>query len=249
LGWSNNKIVKKTIMKYLGIELDETKLPQHVGIIMDGNGRWAKKRGLPRVFGHRAGVNTVKKIVETAAKIGVKCLSLYAFSTENWRRPKNEIQILFNLLRQFIKKEEKNLIKNNIKLFISGDISKIDKKTAEALQNLISKLKNNTGLIVNLCLNYGGRQEIVSAVNKIISSGIKSVDEKKFEEFLYTKDLPELDLLIRTSGELRISNFMLWQVAYAELYFTKTLWPDFTPKEFVLAIKEFQLRERRFGAV
>jgi len=236
-------------MKYLGIELDETKLPQHVGIIMDGNGRWAKKRGLPRVFGHRAGVNTVKKIVETAAKIGVKCLSLYAFSTENWRRPKNEIQILFNLLRQFIKKEEKNLIKNNIKLFISGDISKIDKKTAEALQNLISKLKNNTGLIVNLCLNYGGRQEIVSAVNKIISSGIKSVDEKKFEEFLYTKDLPELDLLIRTSGELRISNFMLWQVAYAELYFTKTLWPDFTPKEFVLAIKEFQLRERRFGAV
>ena len=236
-------------MKYLGIELDETKLPQHVGIIMDGNGRWAKKRGLPRVFGHRAGVNTVKKIVETAAKIGVKCLSLYAFSTENWRRTKNEIQILFNLLRQFIKKEEKNLIKNNIKLFISGDISKIDKKTAEALQNLISKLKNNTGLIVNLCLNYGGRQEIVSAVNKIISSGIKSVDEKKFEEFLYTKDLPELDLLIRTSGELRISNFMLWQVAYAELYFTKTLWPDFTPKEFVLAIKEFQLRERRFGAV
>jgi undecaprenyl diphosphate synthase len=236
-------------MKYLGIELDETKLPQHVGIIMDGNGRWAKKRGLPRVFGHRAGVNTVKKIVETAAKIGVKCLSLYAFSTENWRRPKNEIQILFNLLRQFIKKEEKNLIKNNIKLFISGDISKIDKKTAEALQNLISKLKNNTGLIVNLCLNYGGRQEIVSAVNKIISSGIKSVDEKKFEEFLYTKDLPELDLLIRTSGELRISNFMLWQVAYAELYFTKTLWPDFTPKEFVLTIKEFQLRERRFGAV
>ena len=236
-------------MKYLGIELDETKLPQHVGIIMDGNGRWAKKRGLPRFFGHRAGVNTVKKIVETAAKIGVKCLSLYAFSTENWRRPKNEIQILFNLLRQFIKKEEKNLIKNNIKLFISGDISKIDKKTAEALQNLISKLKNNTGLIVNLCFNYGGRQEIVSAVNKIISSGIKSVDEKKFEEFLYTKDLPELDLLIRTSGELRISNFMLWQVAYAELYFTKTLWPDFTPKEFVLAIKEFQLRERRFGAV
>jgi undecaprenyl diphosphate synthase len=236
-------------MKYLGIELDETKLPQHVGIIMDGNGRWAKKRGLPRVFGHRAGVNTVKKIVETTAKIGIKCLSLYAFSTENWRRPKNEIQILFNLLRQFIKKEEKNLIKNNIKLFISGDISKIDKKTAEALQNLISKLKNNTGLIVNLCLNYGGRQEIVSAVNKIISSCIKSVDEKKFEEFLYTKDLPELDLLIRTSGELRISNFMLWQVAYAELYFTKTLWPDFTPKEFVLAIKEFQLRERRFGAV
>ena len=236
-------------MKYLGIELDETKLPQHVGIIMDGNGRWAKKRGLPRFFGHRAGVNTVKKIVETAAKIGIKCLSLYAFSTENWRRPKNEIQILFNLLQQFIKKEEKNLIKNNIKLFISGDISKIDKKTAEAVQNLISKLKNNTGLIVNLCLNYGGRQEIVSAVNKIISSGIKSVDEKKFEEFLYTKDLPELDLLIRTSGELRISNFMLWQVAYAELYFTKTLWPDFTPKEFVLAIKEFQLRERRFGAV
>jgi len=236
-------------MKYLGIELDETKLPQHVGIIMDGNGRWAKKRGLPRVFGHRAGVNTVRKIVETAAKIGIKCLSLYAFSTENWRRPKNEIEFLFNLLRQYIKKEEKNLIKNNIKVVISGDVSKIDKKTAETLRKLVEKLKNNTGLIVNLCINYGGRQEIVSAVNKIISLGVKSVDEKKFEEFLYTKDLTELDLLIRTSGELRISNFMLWQVAYAELYFTKTLWPDFTPKEFVLAIKDYQSRERRFGAI
>jgi len=236
-------------MKYLGIDLDETKLPQHVGIIMDGNGRWAKKRGLPRVFGHRAGVNTVRKIVETAAKIGIRCLSLYAFSTENWRRPKNEIEFLFNLLSQYIKKEEKNLIKNNIKVVISGDISKIDKKTVEALRKLVEKLKNNTGLIVNLCINYGGQQEIVSAINKIISLGVKSVDEKKFEEFLYTKDLPELDLLIRTSGELRISNFMLWQVAYAELYFTKTLWPDFTPKEFVLAIKDYQSRERRFGAI
>ncbi len=236
-------------MKYLGIELDENKLPQHVGIIMDGNGRWAKKRGLPRVFGHRAGVNTVKRIVEAAAKIGIKCLSLYAFSTENWNRPKNEIKSLFNLLRRFIKKEEKNLMKNNIKLVISGDISKIDKRTAEALQNLVEKLKNNTGLIVNLCINYGGRQEIISAVNKIISAKIKSVDEKKFEEFLYTKDLPELDLLIRTSGELRVSNFMLWQIAYTEFYFTKTLWPDFTPKEFVLAIKEFQSRQRRFGTV
>jgi undecaprenyl diphosphate synthase len=236
-------------MKYLGIDLDETKLPQHVGIIMDGNGRWAKKRGLPRVFGHRAGVNTVRKIVETAAKIGIRCLSLYAFSTENWRRPKNEIEFLFNLLRQYIKKEEKNLIKNNIKVVISGDVSKIDKNTVEALRKLVEKLKNNTGLIVNLCINYGGRQEIIHAVNKIISLGIKSVDEKKFEEFLYTKDLPELDLLIRTSGELRISNFMLWQVAYAEVYFTKTLWPDFTPKEFVLAIKDYQSRERRFGAI
>ncbi len=236
-------------MKYFGIKLDENKLPKHVGIIMDGNGRWAKKRGLPRIFGHRAGVKTVKKIVETAAKIGIKCLSLYAFSTENWRRPQKEIQTLFNLLRQYVKKEEKNLMKNNIKLLVSGDISKIDKKTSSALQNLVDKLKNNTGLIVNLCINYGGRQEIVSAVNKIISAGIKSVDEKKFEEFLYTKDLPELDLLIRTSGEQRISNFMLWQIAYTELYFTKTLWPDFTPEEFVLAIKDFQSRERRFGTV
>mgnify|MGYP000386588541 CR=1 FL=1 len=236
-------------MKYFGVKIDENKLPKHVGIIMDGNGRWAMKRGLPRIFGHRAGVKTVKKIVETAAKIGIKCLSLYAFSTENWRRPQKEIQALFNLLRQYIKKEEKNLMKNNIKLVVSGDISKIDKKTSFALQNLVNKLKNNTGLIVNLCINYGGRQEIVSAVNKIISAGIKSVDEKKFEEFLYTKDLPELDLLIRTSGEQRISNFMLWQIAYTELYFTKTLWPDFTPEEFVLAIKDFQSRERRFGAV
>lgn len=236
-------------MKFLGIELDESKLPKHIGIIMDGNGRWAKKRGLPRVFGHRAGVRTVKKIVETASKLGIKCLSLYAFSTENWQRPKQEIESLFNLLRNYIKKEKKNLKKSNIKLIVSGDISKLDEKTKNELKNLIEELKNNDGLILNLCLNYGGRQEIIKAINKIIESKIKKVDEEIFEKFLYTAGLPELDLLIRTSGELRISNFMLWQAAYSEFYFTKTLWPDFTPKEFVLAIKDFQNRERKFGRV
>jgi len=236
-------------MKFLGIELDEHKLPQHVGIIMDGNGRWAKKRGLPRIFGHRAGAKTVKKIVETAAELGLKCLSLYAFSTENWQRPEDEIEGLFSLLRYYIRSEKKRLIKNNIKLVVSGDITKLDDKTKKSLRDLIDELKDNTGLILNLCINYGGRQEIIRAVNKILSSNIEKVNEQDFEKFLYTKDLPELDFLIRTSGELRISNFMLWQIAYSELYFTKTLWPDFTPEEFVLAIKEFQTRERRFGKV
>ena len=236
-------------MKFLGIELDENKLPQHIGIIMDGNGRWAKKRGLPRIFGHRAGAKTVKEIVETAAKLGIKCLSLYAFSTENWQRPEDEIEGLFRLLRHYIRSERKKLIKNNIKLVVSGDLTKIDEKTKKSLHELVDELKDNKGLILNLCINYGGRQEIIRAVNKILNSNIKKINEQEFEKFLYTKDLPELDFLIRTSGELRISNFMLWQLAYAELYFTKTLWPDFTPKEFVLAIKEFQTRERRFGRI
>ncbi|MCX7910586.1 MAG: isoprenyl transferase [Endomicrobia bacterium] len=236
-------------MKFLGIELDEDKIPRHVGIIMDGNGRWAQKRGLPRIFGHKAGAKTVKLITETSVKLGIKCLSLFAFSTENWQRPKDEIKNLFKLLRNYIKKEENNLLKNNIKVVISGDISKLDEVTRNMLKKLEEKLKNNTGLILNLCINYSGRSEIINAVNKILNSGIKKIDEEKFEKFLYTKDLPELDFLIRTSGELRISNFMLWQLAYTELYFTKTLWPDFTPKEFVLAIKDFQNRERRFGRI
>ncbi len=236
-------------MKFFGIELDENNLPQHVGIIMDGNGRWAKKRGLPRIFGHRAGVKTVRNIVEIASKLGIKCLSLFAFSTENWYRPKNEVKGLFNLLKHYIKSERENLKKNNIKLIVSGDISRFDEQTKRTLLKLIEDLKNNTGLVLNLCLNYSGRQEIINAVNKILASGIKKITEKEFEKFLYTKDLPDLDLLIRTSGELRISNFMLWQLAYTELYFTKTLWPDFSQKEFVLAIKDFQMRERRFGRV
>ncbi|MCX7941111.1 MAG: isoprenyl transferase [Endomicrobia bacterium] len=236
-------------MKILGIELDEIRLPQHVGIIMDGNGRWAQKRGLPRVFGHRAGAKTVRRIVEISAKIGLKCLSLFAFSTENWERPDKEIKTLFSLLRQYIKTERENLKKNNIKLIVSGDISKLDLDTKSSLEQLMDELKNNTGLTINLCINYGGRQEIIQAVNKILSLNLKNVTEAEFEKFLYTYGLPELDLLIRTSGELRISNFMLWQAAYTEFYFTKTLWPDFTQKEFLLAIKEFQNRQRRFGKV
>lgn len=236
-------------MKFLDVYLDENKLPKHIGIIMDGNGRWAEKRGLPRIFGHRAGAKTVRLITETSAKLGIKCLSLFAFSTENWYRPKDEVEALFKLLRTYIKKEEKNLIKNNIKLVVSGDLSGLDRQTSTLLERLVRRLKNNTGLILNLCINYSGRLDIIQAVNRILKSGVKEVDEKKFEKFLYTKDLPELDFLIRTSGELRISNFMLWQLAYTELYFTKTLWPDFTPKEFVLAIKDYQNRERRFGRI
>lgn len=236
-------------MKILGINLDENKLPRHIGIIMDGNGRWAKKRGLSRIFGHRAGAKNVRNIIEFSMKLGIKCLSLFAFSTENWHRPEKEVNELFKLLRHYIGLEKENFKKSNIKLVISGDLSRLDEQTQHMLKNLVKELENNTGMILNLCINYSGRQEIIYAVNKILNSGIKKITEQEFERYLYTKDLPELDLLIRTSGELRISNFMLWQLAYTELYFTKTLWPDFSPKELVLAIRDFQTRERRFGRV
>ncbi len=236
-------------MKVLEVNLNENNFPQHIGIIMDGNGRWAKKRGLPRIFGHRAGTKNVRRIVEFSSKLGIKCLSLFAFSTENWQRPENEVKYLFNLLRYYIKTEKQNLKKNNIKLVVSGNLLELDEQTRKMLKDLVEELKDNTGLILNLCINYSGRYEIIRAVNKILNSGVKKITEKEFEKYLYTKDLPDLDLLIRTSGELRISNFMLWQLAYTELYFTKTLWPDFSPKELVLAIKDFQTRERRFGRV
>ncbi|MCX7957387.1 MAG: isoprenyl transferase [Endomicrobia bacterium] len=236
-------------MEYFGIFLDEKKLPNHVAIIMDGNGRWAQKRGLPRIFGHRAGANTVRRVVEIASKLGIKYLSLYAFSTENWIRPEKEIKSLFNLLRYYVKKEGQNLQKNNIRLIVSGDISKLDDTTQQSLMELKEKLRLNTGLTLNLCINYSGRHEIINAVNKILKSGIQKITEETFEKYLYTCGLPDVDLLIRTSGEIRISNFMLWKLAYTEMYFTKTLWPDFTSKEFILAVKEFQNRERRFGGI
>ncbi|MFH0947556.1 MAG: isoprenyl transferase [Elusimicrobiota bacterium] len=223
-------------------------IPKHIAIIMDGNGRWAKKRGLPRLYGHHAGMKSVREIVIAANDIGVGVLTLYAFSTENWNRPKSEIKGLFGLLKLFIKKELGRLHKNNVKVNIIGRLSELPIDIVKLVEEAMEKTSKNTGMILNIALNYGGRQEIVDAVNKIITDGThKKVDEKIFEKYLYTTNLPSPDLIIRTSGESRISNFLLWQSAYSEFYMTSILWPDFKKKNLIEAIDEYQKRNRRFG--
>ena len=225
-------------------------IPKHIAIIMDGNGRWAKKRGLPRLYGHHAGMKSVREVVRAASDTGIRVLTLYAFSTENWNRPKSEIKGLFNLLKLFIKKELGSLHKNNVKVIIIGRISELPINIVKLIKKATEKTSKNTGMILNIALNYGGRQEIVDAVNEIITEGIyKKVDEKIFEKYLYTTDLPFPDLIIRTSGESRISNFLLWQSAYSEFYTTKTLWPDFKKKNLMEAISDYQKRNRRFGGL
>lgn len=226
--------------------------PNHIAIIMDGNGRWAKRRGLPRIFGHREGVKAVKRIVSHAAKIGVKCLSLFAFSTENWNRPKEEVSTLMKLLNDYLQKELDTIIKEGICLKISGRTEMLPDKTREKILKAVKLSENNTKMVLNLCLSYGGRAELVDAAVKIaidVKNGKLDINdvEKSFENYLYVPELSDVDLLIRTSGELRISNFMLYKIAYSELYFTQTLWPNFYEDEFDLAIDEYQTRQRRFG--
>lgn len=234
-------------------EITNNNIPKHVAIIMDGNGRWAKQQGKPRVFGHRNGVKSVQEIVEAAAEIGINTLTLYTFSTENWNRPKQEVDVLMGLLVSSLKKELKTLTKNNIKLQTIGKIDQLPEKVVAELKEVIEKTKNNTRLTLNLALNYGAREEIVNAI-KIISKkvvnndlSIAEIDENIINNHLYTVTLPDVDFLIRTSGEKRVSNFLLWQIAYAEFYFTDVLWPDFRKEHFLIAIKEYQQRERRFG--
>jgi undecaprenyl diphosphate synthase len=235
--------------------LDKNNLPKHIAIIMDGNGRWAKKRGLPRVMGHRAGIKAVRETVTSCAELGIKVLTLYAFSKENWQRPRKEVNTLMNLLKQYLDKEEKELMDNNIKFITIGDKEQLPHKVQTRLNQVEEVTKNNTGLMVNLALNYGSRAEIVEAARKIAAlvkdSNLKleELDEKLFSNFLYTKNLPDPDLLIRTSGEIRLSNFLLWQISYAEIYVTKKLWPDFRKKDLIMAIRDFQKRERRFGGL
>ncbi|MFH1540822.1 MAG: isoprenyl transferase [Elusimicrobiota bacterium] len=225
-------------------------LPKHIAIIMDGNGRWAKKRGLPRLLGHHAGMKSVKEIVKAASDMEIKVLTLYAFSTENWNRPKMEIKGLFSLMKLFIKKEINELQKNNVKINIIGQYSALPNDTTNLLEKAMKKTSENTGMLMNIALNYGGRQEIIDAVNKIVNDGkYKKVDEKIFEKYLYTTGLPDPDLIIRTSGENRISNFLLWQSAYSEFYVTETLWPDFKKENFMEVISEYQKRNRRFGGL
>lgn len=235
--------------------LKKGNLPGHIAVIMDGNGRWARKRGLPRIVGHRAGVKTVKRIVKAAAELKISILTLFTFSTDNWQRPREEVSAIMNLLYETTKRELSELEKNNVRLITTGNIEEFSLKRREILKKAIQRTKKNTGLVLNLALNYSGRSEILDTVKKIsldISAGLirpEDVDEKLFSSYLYTKDLPDPDLLIRTSGEMRISNFMLWQTSYTELYVTDVLWPDFSVNDFYQAIWAYQNRQRRFGKI
>ncbi|MBT8254674.1 MAG: isoprenyl transferase [Flavobacteriaceae bacterium] len=233
--------------------INTDRLPKHIAIIMDGNGRWAKQRGKFRVFGHERGTRSVREITECCAEIGIENLTLYAFSTENWNRPKIEVQTLMKLLISSLKKEINTLIDNDIKLSAIGNLDALPKKVFSELNDVIEKTKSNSRMTLTLALSYGSRDEIVSAF-KAISTKVKNniispekIDEYIINEHLYTRNLPDVDLLIRTSGEQRISNFLLWQIAYAELYFTDVLWPDFGKEDLYEAIVNYQNRERRFG--
>ncbi len=225
------------------------KTPGHVAIIMDGNGRWAKSRGLPRLAGHRAGVESVRQAVRGCAQLGVKVLTLYSFSTENWLRPKSELSQLMRLLSYALRKETLDLDKNNVRLRAIGRLEALPPPVQEDLRQSVRKLEKNTGLILNLALNYGSRQEIVDAVNRLIGSGAREITEESLSAALYTAGLPDPDLIIRTSGEMRLSNFLLWQSAYAELYITPVLWPDFRREHLEAAIRDYQGRQRRFGGL
>ncbi|MEL0645274.1 isoprenyl transferase [Olleya sp. Ti.3.14] len=234
-------------------QINKKQLPKHIAIIMDGNGRWAKQKGMLRAFGHENGTKSVRQTVESCVELGIKHLTLYAFSTENWNRPKLEVDTLMKLLVSSLKKEIKTLIDNNIKLKAIGNLKSLPKKVYKELHEVMDLTKDNTHMDLTLALSYGSREELLNAVkeistkvkNNIIST--ENIDESVFNAHLYTQTLPDVDLLIRTSGEQRISNFLLWQIAYAELYFTPVLWPDFTKQHLCEAIIEYQKRERRFG--
>ncbi len=225
------------------------KIPRHIAFIMDGNGRWAQQRGLQRSDGHRAGAEALKKMLIACSKKGIEAVSVYAFSCENWSRPQAEIKFLFSLISQFAKKELKTYADQGFRVRFSGDLSQLPKNTLNAINKVIDYSKNNTGMIVNIALNYGSRQEIVRAVNLILQSGIRSVDEQMVEDCLYTVGLPPLDLVVRSSGEKRLSNFMLWQCAYSELIFLDKFWPDFDENTLEEILKEYSLRDRRFGGI
>jgi undecaprenyl diphosphate synthase len=238
----------------MSTEIDRRALPAHIAIIMDGNGRWARKRGLPRVAGHRAGIDAVRDIVEGSAELGIPVLTLYAFSIENWKRPELEIRTLMALLKEYLDREIDNLDRNNIQFRTIGRTDQLDVSVQRELAKGIERTRANTGMIFSVALNYGGRAEIVDAVNRLLANGAgngspRTVKEEEFSKYLYTAGLPDPDLLIRTSGELRISNFLLWQIAYAEIYVTDTLWPDFRKNHLHDAIAAFQKRERRYGGL
>ena len=230
-------------------KIDKSRVPAHVAVIMDGNGRWAKKRHLPRLWGHRQGAKSVREVVRAAGEIGVDVLTLYAFSTENWSRPRPEIAGLMRLLKTTLRTEEPNLNKENVRFDTIGDITKLPVEVQEQITKTKKNLSKNTGLRLVLALNYGGRQDIVRACNKLLQEKQLVITEEMLAGHLYTAGMPDPDLLIRTSGENRISNFLLWQIAYAELHITPVLWPEFRREQFFEAIVDYQSRDRRFGAV
>ena len=251
-----NKIVKaESEEAELLAAIDFARLPQHVAIIMDGNGRWAKQRGKPRIFGHRAGAESVRAILDTCARLGIKAVTLYAFSTENWKRPEDEVSGLMQMLKLYLKKELKTVHKNNIRFQAIGRIEGLSADLQKELAAAVAYTSKNTGTILSVALNYGGRAEITEAARRaarfLLENGdsIEGLREEDIERNLYTRGLPEVDLLIRTSGEFRISNFLLWQLAYSEIYVTPTLFPDFRRRDIFEAIIEFQKRERRFGGI
>jgi undecaprenyl diphosphate synthase len=235
--------------------IDPARVPAHVAIIMDGNGRWAKQRGLPRVAGHHSGMKNVKKITTAANDIGVKVLTMYAFSTENWKRPKEEVEFLMKLPQEFFPMEIAELVEKNVRIRMTGWKEGLPEHTLRAIEDAIERTKHNTGLILNFALNYGGRKEILAGIQDMVQDvqagtfRMEDLDEETFSSYMLTDELPDPDLLIRTSGELRLSNFLLWQLAYSELWFTDAYWPEFTEDIFYQAIAEYQRRARRYGGI
>jgi undecaprenyl diphosphate synthase len=235
----------------LARQVNFEQLPAHIAIIMDGNGRWAAQRHLPRVEGHRAGIDSVRDVVETSARLGIDVLTLYAFSVENWKRPRAEVNTLMMLLKRYIRLELETLLQNNIRFKVIGRVEELSPDVQDELEFGIGKTAANTGMLFNIALNYGGRAEIVDAARRAIASGISpdDLDEGRFGSLLYTAGQPDPDLLIRTSGEMRISNFLLWQIAYSEIWVTETLWPDFRRRDLLDAVVAYQKRERRYGGI
>jgi len=236
-------------------DFSQLKIPRHIAIIMDGNGRWARKRGLPRIVGHKTGVESVREVIKVASELGVEYLTLYTFSKENWKRPKEEVMGLMNLLKRLLRMEVEELNRNNVRIKAIGRLQDLPDEVLKELERARRLTENNDGLKLYLAISYGGRAEIVDAFKKALKKWEEgeltpdSIDEESFREFLYDPELPDPDLLIRTSGEMRVSNFMLWQIAYSEIYVTPTLWPDFRREELLKAIEDYSKRERRFGGI
>jgi undecaprenyl diphosphate synthase len=235
----------------LARQVNFEQLPAHIAIIMDGNGRWAAQRHLPRVEGHRAGIDSVRDVVETSARLGIGVLTLYAFSVENWKRPRTEINTLMTLLKRYLRLELSTLLKHDIRFQVIGRKDELASDVQDELDLAIAKTARNQGMLFNIALNYGGRAEIVDAAKRVLAAGLNpdDLDERRFGEFLYTAGQPDPDLLIRTSGEMRVSNFLLWQIAYSEIWVTETLWPDFRRRHLLEAVVAYQKRDRRYGGI
>ncbi|HEV8347333.1 MAG TPA: isoprenyl transferase [Vicinamibacterales bacterium] len=247
LAWIPPGSPDETLARQVNFE----QLPAHIAIIMDGNGRWAAQRHLPRVEGHRAGIDSVRDVVETSARLGIDVLTLYAFSVENWKRPRTEINTLMTLLKRYLRLELSTLLRNNIRFRVIGREEELSADVRHELEVGVRQTADNSGMLFNIALNYGGRAEIIDAAKRVLSAGINpdDLDERRFSEFLYTAGQPDPDLLIRTSGEMRVSNFLLWQIAYSEIWVTETLWPDFRRRHLLEAVVAYQKRDRRYGGI